>query len=114
MKTVRLSLLVIACLVSVVALAQDATAYPVPADQSQALAIALFSALLPFLVSGIRKLRPTMPRIVVWTLPPFLGALIAWLTNLGGLSGWQGLAAGLGAIALREGVSTLQEHGLNG
>ena len=79
-----------------------------------ALAQALLAAALPFLVQAIRSLKPQMPRILVWSLPPVLGGLIAWLTQLGGLSGWQGVAAGLAAIALREFVSTLQEHGVNG
>jgi len=79
-----------------------------------ALAQALLAALLPFLVQGIRKLKPTMPRILVWSLPPVLGGLIAWLTQVGGITGWQGVAAGLAAIALREAVSTLEEHGING
>jgi hypothetical protein len=79
-----------------------------------ALAQALLAAALPFLVQGIRRLKPEMPRILVWTLPPVLGGLIAWLTQVGGMTGWQGVAAGLAAIALREFVSTLQEHGVNG
>jgi len=79
-----------------------------------ALAQALLAAALPFLVQAIRSLKPQMPRILVWSLPPVLGGLIAWLTQLGGLSGWQGVAAGLAAIALREFVDTLQQHGLNG
>ena len=79
-----------------------------------ALAQAVMTALLPFLVQGIRRLKPQMPRILVWSLPPVLGGLIAWLTQVGGMSGWQGVAAGLAAIALREFVSTLQEHGING
>jgi len=79
-----------------------------------ALAQAVMAALLPFLVQGIRRLKPQMPRILVWSLPPVLGGLIAWLTQVGGMTGWQGVAAGLVAIALREFVSTLGEHGVNG
>jgi hypothetical protein len=79
-----------------------------------ALAQALLAAALPFLVQLIRNLKPQMPRILVWSLPPVLGGLIAWLTQVGGMTGWQGVAAGLAAIALREFVSTLGEHGVNG
>ena len=79
-----------------------------------ALAQALLAAALPFLVQLIRNLEPQMPRILVWSLPPVLGGLIAWLTQVGGMTGWQGVAAGLAAIALREFVSTLGEHGVNG
>jgi hypothetical protein len=98
------------------ALAQEAGAITLPtaADQTQAAVIAVYAALLPFLVQGIRALVPTMPRILVWTLPPVIGGLVAWLTTLGGIGGWKGLAAGLIAIALREGVSTLKQHGING
>lgn len=93
--------------------AQEAITYPAPADQQQALVIAVFAAVLPFGVALLRKLVPTMPRILVWSLPPVLGALIAWGTALP-LTGWQGLAAGLIAIAFREAASTLKEHGING
>lgn len=79
-----------------------------------ALAQAVLAALLPFLVQAIRLWKPTMPRILVWTLPPVLGGLIAWLTQVAGMTGWQGVAAGLVAIALREAVHTLEEHGVNG
>ena len=79
-----------------------------------ALAQALLAAALPFLVQLIRNLKPQMPRILVWSLPPVMGGLIAWLTQVGGMTGWQGVAAGLAAIALREFVSMLQEHGVNG
>ena len=112
MRMMKLSLLCAACAVATVALAADVT-LPTPADQSQAIAIAVFAALLPFAVAGIRKIAPTLPRIVVWGLPPVLGGLVAWLTNIGNLSGWQGLGVGLVAIALREFVSTLQEHGVS-
>ena len=78
-----------------------------------ALAQALLAAGLPFLVQVIRNLKPQMPRILVWSLPPVLGGLIAWLTQVGGMSGWQGVTAGLVAIALREVVHTLQEHGVS-
>lgn len=99
--------------VAVVAAQEAPIPYPVPADQTQALIIAVFAAALPFGVALLRKLVPTMPRILVWSLPPVLGALIAWGTALP-LTGWQGLAAGLIAIALREAASTLKEHGING
>ena len=82
----------------------------------QSLVQAVFAALLPFLVQAVRDLRPTMPRLLVWTLPPVLGAVIQWLGSLAafpGFAGWKGFAAGLVAIALRELVSTLQEHGVN-
>jgi hypothetical protein len=111
MRMMKLSLLCAACGVATVALAAEAM--PTPVDQSQAMAVAVFAALLPFAVAGIRKIAPTLPRIVVWGLPPVLGGLVAWLTNIGNLSGWQGLGVGLVAIALREFVSTLQEHGVS-
>ena len=85
-----------------------------PSFDWTALVQALLAAALPFLVQAIRRLQPQMPRILVWTLPPVLGGLIAWLTQVGGMTGWQGVAAGLAAIALREAVSTLEEHGING
>lgn len=99
--------------VAVVAAQEVIPGLPNPADQSQAVVIAVFAAVLPFGVALLRKLVPTMPRILVWSLPPILGALIAWGTALP-LSGWQGLAAGLIAIAFREAASTLKEHGING
>jgi hypothetical protein len=99
------------------ALAQPAEAIPglpSPVDQTQALVVAIYAAVLPFAVALIRKFAPTMPRLLVWSLPPVLGGLVAWLTQLGGIGGWKGLAAGLIAIAFREFASTLKEHGLNG
>lgn len=82
-----------------------------------ALVQTVFAAALPFLVQAIRNLKPTMPRILVWSLPPVLGAVIQWLGSLAafpGFVGWKGFVAGLAAIALREAVSTLNEHGVNG
>ncbi|HEY6547630.1 MAG TPA: hypothetical protein VI589_06980 [Vicinamibacteria bacterium] len=98
----------------VLAFAQDAIPYPQPADQIQALVIAVFAAVLPIGVAVVRKALPTLPRIVVWGLAPAGGALLGYLTSLGGMTGWKGFAAGLAAIAVRELVDTLKEHGVNG
>jgi len=107
--TFTLTLLCVATL-----FAQDTLPLPVPADQNQALVVALFAAALPFAVAAVKKLIPGMPRILIWGLAPLLGTAIAWITNLGGLSGWKGLGAGLIAVALYELKSTLQQHGVNG
>lgn len=94
--------------------AQDTLPLPAPADQTQALVVAIFAAALPFAVAAVKTLIPGMPRILIWGLGPLLGTAIAWITNLGGLTSWKGLAAGLVAIALNELKTTLQQHGLNG
>jgi hypothetical protein len=112
------TLLVTAMLfVAVIAFAQTGdVSTPAPFDP-QAFVAVLFAAGLPFLTSWVRSFAPGLPRMVVWTIPPVLGALLGYLGTLvtgAAPGGWKGFLLGLIAIAVREAKSTFDEHGING
>jgi len=125
MRTRRLMVMVLALLgLTIVATAfaagfgveiAAATAPVLPPFDWQTLVQTSFAAVLPLAVYYIRKLKPRMPRIVVWTMAPALGGLGQYLMSIAsipGMAGWKGFLAGLGAIALNEFVTTLSEHGV--
>jgi len=102
-----------------VVLAQDAVpALPIGEDELQKLVIALYAVGLPFVTTRIRALKPTMPRMLVWSIPPMLGLLSGWIVNYfaasGPVNGWRGVAGGLIAISLWELKTTFKDHGVNG
>lgn len=103
---------------AVLAFAQDAgPALPLGSNEQEKLVIAVFAVLLPFATKFIRSLKPTMPRMLVWSIPPVLGLATGWVTSYfsgGATSGWRGLAGGLIAIALWEARTTFGDHGVNG
>lgn len=104
-------------LVAVIAFAQDAApALPIGANEMEKLVIALFAAVLPFVTGWLRQAMPTMPRLLIWSIPPFLGLLTGWAASYfaSGVNGWRGLAGGLIAIALHEFRTTAKDHGVNG
>jgi len=106
-------------LVAVIAFAQDAVpAMPIGETELEKLVIAGFAAVLPFITNQIRKAKPTMPRMLVWSIPPVLGLLSGWAASYlaagGPVNGWRGLAGGLIAISLHEARTTLSAHGVNG
>lgn len=121
MKRYRMSVLVVmsVLLLPVVAMAQAITAPPAPqAFDWTAVAINLVTGLqvlvVPLLVSGVRKLLPEIPRIAL----PFAALVIGVLTDGfatwvagGGFSPLRGAIVGLVAVALREIVSTIGQHG---
>jgi hypothetical protein len=119
-KVLRKALLVVAVLfVAVAAFAQDvAPPMPIGANEMEKLVIVLFAAVLPFVTDWIRKAKPTMPRMLVWSIPPVLGALAGWVVAYfaaaGPVNSWRGLAGGLIAIALHEARTTFNDHGING
>jgi hypothetical protein len=99
------------------ALAQEtAPALPSGADETQKLVVALFAALLPFMVSKLRDLKPTMPRMLVWSLPSILGLLLTWGTSYlaASVNPWSGLLSGLIAVAIHEARTTFKDHGIDG
>jgi hypothetical protein len=78
---------------------------------------AIVVAVVPVLVYYFRKVIPKLPRVLVWTLPMVFGSLIsvfAELLAVPGANGWKGLLLGAVSLVLRELISTLREHGLNG
>jgi hypothetical protein len=101
-----------------VAYAQDtAPALPIGANDQEKLVIALFACVLPFVTKWIRQVKPTMPRMLVWSIPPVLGLATGWVASYftqGATNGWRGLAGGLIAIALWEAKTTFGDHGVNG
>lgn len=112
------TLLVAAMLfMAVIAFAQDvAPSLPIGANEQEKLVIAVFAVLLPFATKGIRSLMPTMPRLLIWSIPPVLGLATGWVASYfsSGVTGWKGLAGGLIAIAMWEFKTTLADHGANG
>jgi len=112
------TLLVAATLfMAVIAFAQDvAPTLPIGANEQEKLVIAMFAVLLPFATSAIRSLMPTMPRMLVWAIPPFLGLATGWVASYfsSGVTGWKGLAGGLIAISMWELRTTFKAHGVNG
>lgn len=103
--------------VSVVAFAQDAApALPIGADEMQKLVIGVFAVVLPFLVDLLRKAKPTMPRVLVWTLPSVLGLIATWGVSYlsTSVNPWSGILSGLLAVALHELKTTVSAHGVNG
>jgi hypothetical protein len=99
------------------ALAQEA-APPLPIGETeiQKLVIGLFAVVLPFLVNLLRKAKPTMPRMLVWSLPSILGLLLTWGTSLltESVNPWSGIVSGLLAVAVHEARTTFKDHGING
>jgi hypothetical protein len=73
-----------------------------------------FVALLPYAVDAVRKLKPNMPRALVWIMGPALGLLLQWLLAMlatPGMAGWKGFLAGLVAVAVHSLRSSWEEHG---
>lgn len=87
-----------------------------PALDVRAVSDAVVVALLPVLVWAVRQAIPRLPRALIWTLPIVFGTLTTMIASAldAGISGWRGIILGGLAIALREMVSTLKEHGLTG
>ena len=89
---------------------------PIPAPlDPQAAVYAAFAAALPFLVEGIKKIVPGLPKILVWAAAPILGAALGYVgTFITGAApgGWKGFLLGLIAIALREAQNTFAQHRL--
>jgi hypothetical protein len=103
--------------VAAIALAQDvAPTLPVGADEMQKLVIGVFAVVLPFLVDLLRKAKPTMPRVLVWTLPSVLGLIATWGVSYlsTSVNPWSGILSGLLAVALHELKTTVSAHGVNG
>jgi hypothetical protein len=103
--------------VAVIAFAQEAApALPMGADETQKLVIGVFAVVLPFLVGMLRKLKPTMPRLLVWSLPAILGMLGTWAVSYfsGSVNPWSGALSGMIAVALHELRTTYADHGING
>ena len=104
-------------LVATTVFAQDvAPVLPVGADDMQKIVIGTFALLLPFATKKLREVVPTMPRMLVWSLPSILGLLGTWGVSYlsAAVNPWSGLLSGLLAVALWEAKSTLKDHGLNG
>jgi len=113
----KLMMLVVVLLLAVAAFAQDAPPLPVGETELEKLVIALFATVLPFVTGWLRKAMPSMPRLLVWSIPPVLGLAIGWTASYfgaGDVNAWRGLAGGLIAIALHEFRTTVQKHGVNG
>lgn len=106
--------LFLACATPVIlwALQEAGSTLPTPIDQNQALAIAIYSAVIPFAVELAKKFMPQLPRLAVLALPYVLGGVLTLLGKYTGLHGWEGFLASLGAHALYELKSTAFEHKL--
>jgi hypothetical protein len=74
---------------------------PVGETPAQELVIGVFSLVLPFIVGGIRKIIPGLPKLVIYSIPIVVGGVVGYIGTLG-LNGWKGLAVGLIAIALHQ------------
>jgi hypothetical protein len=70
--------------------------------------------IVPLLVTGVRNLLPSIPRValpfVALALGVFTDGFATWVAG-GGFSPLRGALVGLAAVVLREIVSTLAEHG---
>lgn len=86
------------------------------APDPRAIFEAVVVAVLPVLVYGVRQVLPRLPRALIWTLPIVFGSLLTVIASAldSGISGWRGVILGGLAIALRELVTTIKEHGLTG
>lgn len=85
---------------------------PVAENSTQALVIAIYSALIPVAVQIVKANLPNLPRLAVLALPYVVGGVLTLLGRYTGLHGWAGFLASLGAHALYETASTVGEHKL--
>lgn len=118
-----LTVIVVALLLApVFAAAQVDEAIPLPtgSNQAEVLVIGLYSVLISALVEFLKtKVLPRVPRSVILMLPYVIGAGVGLIGNYigglpGGVSGWEGIAAALGAHALHEVRTTVSQHGITG
>ena len=75
---------------------------------------AVIPVVVPFIVWGVRKVLPKIPRVALPMIAVGLGMGLDWLlayTSGGTFSPLVGAALGGAGVALREIVNTLQEHG---
>lgn len=114
MRKVLKTLVLVAALIGLatVGYAQEAT----PEQLDWAKIADPVTVLLVYLTTyGIRLLLPKLPRLVVWTLPVTLGAILTYVQAAAGAAvGWQHYFIGAVAIALNEGLTTVKKHGVNG
>mgnify|MGYP003423730003 FL=1 len=110
-----LTLVSLLCLTVVAAVFGQSTDVPAPLDY-RPIFDGVVVAVLPVLVHYVRQALPKLPRALIWTLPIVFGSVTTMIAQaLGsGVSGWRGMILGGLAIALREAVSTIKEHGLTG
>lgn len=81
------------------------------------LVVVVVPALVAAIKAGAAKYLVQLPRVVVWALPLVLGGLISWITQLIPAipsTSINGILLGAAAMVLRELVSTVKEHGVNG
>jgi len=74
-------------------------------------------AFVPVLVMYFKKFLPGLPRVVVWAMPMVLGGLVTFVAQAAAGAGpgtAKGVVLGALGLVLRELVTTVKEHGLNG
>lgn len=110
-----LALLVTSPLLVWAAVESDAVEPP-PMDAALAgLITAAIPLLVPFLVYGVRRLLPKVPRVALPFVAMALGAAADWLAKLvmgGDFSLIEGALLGAAAVCVREVYSTAKQHGL--